>query len=652
MKRPLAAVGISVLLTLAVFCFLPAGSTSFALFLLIYALGFVFWRRKVFRFRAYMRLCLSAAVAAAVLFIAVDANQQKQVSLTAGKEFEAVFLITDRTKYDDVYYYNALIKSLDDEKTSSLSLRFYDDALYDVGAIYSAAVRINAEKEARFGQTVQMSGSLFTTAHKQRATWRYFVYRFGEDVRANIANFLGGSEGALIGSMLTGDRSNLPAEARLDLERSGMSHILAVSGLHVSIMLGMIGNLLKRTHCAGAARFVIVTLLSLLLVLLYGGSASIIRAVTMNWLVLCAAALKRQSDSLTSLSAAALVILIPNPKTAGELGFMLSFVSCFALCAVAPLVSGGIEKCFGKRLGALGRSAVSCTTVSLVTFPVLVLYGLPVSLVAPLANFLLLCLVGPMLFLGLLVGLLGKIGFLAPLLRLAALGAGLLAKLLLAGAKLFGSFAFASLRLNDGFVRLWLLGALLVVVIILIRNERVRPALVGFFLVLALLVGIVSKALIVADKQRIYLYENSAVICVCQQRSAMILRESPSDTEVEELLFWCDTMFIPEPEYVIILSGGNADIDRFGPQAENGGDRISFGGMTVGVEEQNAVRIEAGGTLFYARFRPDWTLDLVDRTGESALEVSRGLSSIQDTSPSGYTVYIDTSGKYRTVREA
>lgn len=647
MKRPLATVGMSVLLTLAVFCFLPSWSVIAALPILGLGLG-VCLLRPSFRYRSYVLLSLCAALMSALLFMGEDAAQRRLASRVAGAEYAAVIQISDRTQYDDLYYYRASVLELDGKSVDGLTIRFYQQAAFETGARYRGTFALDPLEEAEYGQTVQFAAELCGTANLCGVSWQYYADRFGQDVRENISKFLGGEEGALLGSMLTGDRSELPAETELALERSGMSHILAVSGLHVSIMLGMFGGLLRRFRCAEFTRFAVMTALGLLLVALYGAGSSIVRAVVMNWLAQCASVLGRQADSPTSLAAAALLILLLNPKTAGELGFLLSFSSCFALCAVVPAVREYLENRRGRKLGGAASSALSCLLITLVTFPVLVLYGLPVSLVAPLANFLLLATVGPMLALGLLVGLFGGITFLAPLFQLLALAAGVLARILILGNRLIGSFAFASVRLNDGFVRLWLLGALAVGAILLLRREKARPALIGLCLGLALLAGVLSKIALTADKDRIYLYENRAAACVSAGTAVLVCREAPDETEMQELLYWCDTRFIPSPEYVIILDG-QAEAALLPDQAKFA-ESASLEGMEIEPLDSGTVAVQWEGGTLYLRFRPDWTADLLDGSGNSVLQSAHGWSGGEDE-PADYAVYLGKQGEIQAVRE-
>ncbi len=638
MKRPLATVGMCFLLSLAALSFLPANSTKFVIIPLFAAAIYLLVTRRVMEFKVQYRVILCTFLAAAVCFAACEMRQNAVAARYGGQEWDAVVRVTNCTKYDDSYYSRADVLSLGGEATHGLDVTFYSDAPYEIGGDYALRLRLADASRASIGTTVTVRASVLMGG-KIGDSWRSYVHRFGEAVRRNIRRYLGGAEGELICSMLTGDRSALPASVDVALKRSGMSHILAISGLHVSLMLAMVAGLFGRMKHKAAARFTAITMLGLLLLVLYDARPSVVRAVVMNWTVLCAAVIGRESDSVTSLGAAALLILLQNPRSAGDLSFILSFASCFALCVVAPYVTARIEQKRGKPLRGIFRALISSVTVTVVTFPVLVLYGLPVSLVAPFANLVLLSLVTPMLALGIVIGLLGAIGWLEVLFRIAAFGAGVCAKIVVAGAKLFGGFTFSVIQLSDDFVRIWLIGVGIVAAILFLRRKkaRARTALVGLCVTLALVAGIASKAVFAGGKGRVYQYENTAVVCVSRGETAIILREKLNEADMEYLRYWCDTRFLPAADYVILLS----DDVRV----------VTFGDAQVSVNGGGSVDIRLNGAQFEAVFGNGWTLDIVNTQGESIRDFAHSLFFVQEERYATRVIYVAADGSYKAVRE-
>lgn len=129
---------------------------------------------------------------------------------------------------------------------------------------------------------------------------------------------------------LTGDASFLTSERREDFTRAGLAHILALSGLHVGIIAGLLMALLYPLgilrHGRNIARA--VTILAIwVFAFMTGLSASVVRAAVMITIVLAAPILRRGSNSLNSLLAAAMIIMVFNPSAVLTISFQLSFAA-------------------------------------------------------------------------------------------------------------------------------------------------------------------------------------------------------------------------------------------------------------------------------------------------------------------------------------
>ena len=141
--------------------------------------------------------------------------------------------------------------------------------------------------------------------------------------------------GALLARALVfGDARRAPPEWRTGLRRAGLSHLLAVSGLHVGLLLGgfwwVFGAVSGRFAWAGAVSVL------LLYGCLVGPRPSFLRAAIMALLVVLAMALERPPQALNSLCAAAILILALDPAAGGDLGFQLSFLATAGILILAP----------------------------------------------------------------------------------------------------------------------------------------------------------------------------------------------------------------------------------------------------------------------------------------------------------------------------
>lgn len=125
-------------------------------------------------------------------------------------------------------------------------------------------------------------------------------------------------------ALLTGDKQGLSYSLKNDLSRSGIYHVVAVSGMHVSLLAGLIMLLCanKRTLCAALGIPAVW-----FFVLLTGAGASSVRAGVMQSVLLLSGLARRERDSWTALSLAGILLLTENPWAIRNVGLLLSFAS-------------------------------------------------------------------------------------------------------------------------------------------------------------------------------------------------------------------------------------------------------------------------------------------------------------------------------------
>jgi len=153
---------------------------------------------------------------------------------------------------------------------------------------------------------------------------------------------LGSPRGQLVSSMVLGRRAvDLPRDIRDSFIVSGLAHVLAASGFHVSLLLGII---LKLTERVAAKPRLAIGLGALSIYLgLTGMQASVMRACLMGAGVLLALTMNTKVKPLGSLLVAAVVILLFDPGTIGDLGFKLSFLATFGLIVTLPQLQNKLE---------------------------------------------------------------------------------------------------------------------------------------------------------------------------------------------------------------------------------------------------------------------------------------------------------------------
>ena len=166
--------------------------------------------------------------------------------------------------------------------------------------------------------------------------------QFLTELRGRIGEILletAGEDAGIYQAMLLGEKSGLDEEVRLRYQMAGMVHILAISGLHISVLgMGLFSLLKKLSFGNGWAGF-----LSLSVILQYGmltgSSVSAMRAVCMFVLAVGARILGRSYDFLTALAVSAILLLLDTPAYLYSSSFLLSFGAVTGLGIVAPALN-------------------------------------------------------------------------------------------------------------------------------------------------------------------------------------------------------------------------------------------------------------------------------------------------------------------------
>ncbi|WP_089021939.1 ComEC/Rec2 family competence protein [Micromonospora coriariae] len=206
--------------------------------------------------------------------------------------------------------------------------------------------------------------------------------------------------GGLLPGLVVGDTSRLPPAVEQDFQATGMTHLNAVSGSNVAIVVGAV-LLLARWARAGpwlAAGLCGVALVGF--VILVRPSPSVVRAATMGAIGLAALAAGRPRAALPALAAAVTVLVLADPELAGDAGFALSVLATGGLLLLAPRWRDGLRR-RGVPAGLAEALAVPAAA-QLACGPVVAGISGTVSLVAVPANLLAVPAIAPATVLGVL----------------------------------------------------------------------------------------------------------------------------------------------------------------------------------------------------------------------------------------------------------
>lgn len=239
--------------------------------------------------------------------------------------------------------------------------------------------------------------------------WPYkgVLYKIREKVRMQIEYIFKGQDDGLVSALVLGEDGDLNTDIRALYEQLGIAHVLAISGLHMSIIaagiwwsLGIMGlNYEMRNG---------ISLIGIWSYSIFVGmSVSIIRASIMLTIMLVVRSLWEEEDLLSSLALAALIILIVNPFQLYQVGFQLSFIALLGIAFYQSVYHFIKHECScAKSVLKVCRILLPSICIGLFISPVIAYHFYEIPLLSVLLNVLLVPIFGlllPLIFITLLV---------------------------------------------------------------------------------------------------------------------------------------------------------------------------------------------------------------------------------------------------------
>lgn len=253
------------------------------------------------------------------------------------------------------------------------------------------------------------------SAHGKENSFKEGIFRLKNRLAEVYVQAMGKTESGIMATMVLGNKNMLESEVKRLYQICGLSHILAISGLHISVIGMSLYRLLRRLRF----RFWEAGLLAGILMCAYGSmvgmGVSVQRAVLMFLLALGAQALGRSYDSLNALGMAALFLLLKNPRIFLDAGFQFSFAAVTGVVWVGNrnllrMEEDEREKKRERRksrLEPLWQTLFGSAAIQFAILPLFAWYYYEVPIYAILVNLLVLPCMGLLLSLGIAGGVAG-----------------------------------------------------------------------------------------------------------------------------------------------------------------------------------------------------------------------------------------------------
>lgn len=516
MKRPLFVCGLAGCFAV-IFCFyLPEWAAAALIALLALGGGglLLFGRRHRLPRQAAAAL-LAAAVLAGYAFAVLQVMDSRAEALDAQTgEIEAAVTAVSFTEDSAVYEVKVTACSVEGAPQSFRARIYTDDrAMAKVGDGLYASVAFSAlqrdSKRYYYPDGICLTGSVTDSCtvfeREEGRSVFAFLRSLPEKIRTHVremyASTLSYDTAALLTGITLGDTSGFSKEMANSLSLAGVSHVVAVSGLHLSVVCGGLLTLLTRLRVSVRRRSVITLIAAALMAAVAGFTPSICRAAITYTILLAAQMLFVKSDALNSLGAASLILLLFNPLSAVSLSFQLSFAATLGILLFAPGLYRRLDRFLPRtpllRRGFSYLSYGLCASLGsmLCTLPILVLSFGNVSLIAPVSNMFVVFPASAALVCGVLAALLSAVPFLRFLGFPFLFAAGLLARFVLNITRLLGGLPLASISFYEPYMKLCFAAVLLMLAAALIIGGKGRRTLRIGALCCVLL--ILSSALVV-----------------------------------------------------------------------------------------------------------------------------------------------------------
>lgn len=393
MKRPLFIIGASYFLATVTAIVLGASAAWAAGALcLFWASGafFLFHRKKAFK----IMIPLLSGSAAFVLFFAYTQLYLQPLSLPKGSQLpmSGVVLSVSEGDWGSQIQLQANINPVYPEEVPIKLYVFNRDFTPKAGQKVTGVVKV-AESYSNTGSVHLLSkGEMLSCVPDsplriEENTAGLTLYQKMMVVRQYLLDacdqLYRGENRQTIKAVLLGDSKGMSPSLQRQMNLSGLRHLTAVSGFHISLLSGLFLTLTKRLGFSPRLSGGILLPLLVVTAMLQGMTPSVVRACVMAGVLCISQMVYRQYDSLNSLGLAVLVILVPNPMAAAGASFLLSFGAMLGIllfhqpiyAAIMALPQIGRHFQFGSRLlpGAVQMFAAS-VSAQLLTIPLQIYY--------------------------------------------------------------------------------------------------------------------------------------------------------------------------------------------------------------------------------------------------------------------------------------
>ena len=350
-------------------------------------------------------------------------------------------------------------------------------------------------------------------------------------IKNQSKKLLKNKEACLLIGLLIGDTDEIDEETKEDFRNSNLTHMLAVSGLHVSYVLLGVNYIITKVKIHKKLSKIIVMLLILFFILVTGATPSVLRAGTMTIYLIIGCIFYRRISVFSSLNLSLLVIIIMNPYCLFDVGLQLSYAGTIGIVYLYPIIK---EKIYNKA-----NSILITISANIVIIPIMLYNFNTISLTFFISNLLAGPIIGIIIILGFSIIIISLIFF--PIANIFSKILNLLIILFLNTAKACANLPLSKIfiitpTLKFIFLYYWLLAFIIVKERTQIRiNIKLKNKVIAILIILVIINPIKYFSNIKQSNLKIYFVDvgQGDSTCIVTPKNKVILIDGGGNSKDE-----------------------------------------------------------------------------------------------------------------------
>lgn len=202
--------------------------------------------------------------------------------------------------------------------------------------------------------------------------------KINEKVKNKIDTYFNQEYGGILKALIVGDKSDLDNEIKSNFQNNGLSHILAISGMHISLIILISQKIIQKISNHNRRNKIVLISILIFYGLIIGFIPSAIRAIIMAILGISSTLVYRKNNSLIDISIAAMIVLIYNPYYLVDVGFLLSFGATIGIIYIFPKINKFKVK--NKVLKYIYETLTVSLAVNISIFPIVIYFFKRISI--------------------------------------------------------------------------------------------------------------------------------------------------------------------------------------------------------------------------------------------------------------------------------